>query len=230
MTKFGVTQAFSCNYLPNEQEQLLVCMAASDELAGLYGQLMHAGFRRSGEQLYRPHCPNCNKCHSVRVCTHEFSASKSQKRVLAKNADLSIKATHQERDDHYPLYAKYIEAFHADGSMYPPSYSQYRNFIRCQWHQPLFLEARSEDGELLALAVTDRVSDGLSALYTYYRPDQTKRSLGKFMIMQQIAHASLIGLPYLYLGYQIDECKKMNYKTSFHPYQRLMNDTWHHFD
>ncbi|MBT1449371.1 arginyltransferase [Glaciecola sp. XM2] len=224
--KFGITQRFTCNYLPEYEEQLLVSMAPANELNELYSQLMHSGFRRSGEQLYRPHCPDCRRCNSVRVLTGEFSPSKSQKRILAKNKHIKVKMTSDQRDDHYPLYERYISAFHADGTMYPPSYTQYRNFIACQWQQPVFLEARQDDGSLLAVAVTDRVKDGLSALYTYYSPDFEKHSLGKFMIMQQIYQADAMGLPFLYLGYQIDECRKMNYKTAFEPYQRLIDNRW----
>jgi arginine-tRNA-protein transferase len=226
MSKFGVTQEFTCNYLPEQQERLLVCMSPSEDLPALYSQLMHAGFRRSGEQLYRPHCPNCNACQSLRVDTLNFKASKSQKRILSKNKDVFVRYTTQERDDYYPLYEDYIRGFHADGSMYPPSYTQYRNFIRCQWHAPLFIEARDSDSKLLAVAVTDQVTDGLSALYTYYSPHCVKRSLGKFMIMQQIAHAKTLGLPFLYLGYQIDACQKMNYKTDFKPFHRLIDNRW----
>ncbi|WP_371195238.1 arginyltransferase [Glaciecola sp. SC05] len=227
--KFGVTQRFTCNYLPAQEEQLLVCMSPSEDLPELYNQLMHAGFRRSGEQLYRPHCPACTKCNSVRILCEHFTPSKSQRRIINKNSDLLVKMTGHERDDYYQLYAQYIEALHADGSMYPPSYSQYRNFIRCQWQDPLFIEARSASGELLAVAVTDKIADGLSALYTYYSPEHGARSLGKFMIMQQIEHAKRLDLPHLYLGYQIDDCRKMNYKTAFTPYQRLIENHWRLF-
>nr|WP_136249692.1 arginyltransferase [Ningiella ruwaisensis] len=224
--KFGITQQFPCNYLPDRNEQLLVCMAPVEQLPGAYSQLMHAGFRRSGDQLYRPHCPTCNQCNSVRIMVNSFSPSKSQKRVLQKNKDLRIHLTYEERDEHYPLYERYIEAMHSDGSMYPASYSQYANFIRCEWKKPLFMEARAKDKTLLAVAVTDEVEDGLSALYTYFAPEYASRSLGKYMIMQQIARTRDLLLPFLYLGYQIDDCRKMNYKTAFKPYQRLMNNTW----
>jgi arginine-tRNA-protein transferase len=227
--KFGLTQQFTCNYLPEQKEQLIVSMAPSDELSQAYSELMHIGFRRSGEQLYRPQCPSCNRCQSIRVLTSHFVPTKSQKRVLSRNGDWRVRVSEHERDDYYPLYERYIEALHSDGSMYPPSYEQYRNFIRCQWQQPIFIEARKTDGTLLAVAVTDKVKDGLSALYTYYCPDHEKYSLGKYMIMQQMKQAQEMGLQFLYLGFQIDECRKMNYKTAFHPYQRLIDNVWHTF-
>jgi len=186
--KFGVTQRFDCNYLPSEKEQLLVCMAESVDLPKVYNQLMHAGFRRSGEQLYRPHCPDCQACNSVRVMATQFTPSKSQKRIINKNKDLSLILSDHEHDDYYPLYESYITQLHADGSMFPPSYEQYRNFIRCTWQHPSFLEART--------------------------------------IMQQIERAKLLRLPYLYLGYQIDDCRKMNYKTQFLPFERHINNEW----
>lgn len=227
--KFGLTQQFTCNYLPEYKEQLIVSMAPSEELSDAYSQLMHAGFRRSGEQLYRPQCPSCDRCQSIRVLSKCFTPTKSQKRVLNKNRDWLVRVSEHERDDYYPLYERYIEALHADGSMYPPSYEQYRNFVRCQWQQPIFIEARKSDGTLIAVAVTDKVKDGLSALYTYYSPEYEKYSLGKFMIMQQIEKSQAMGLQFVYLGFQIDECRKMNYKTAFRPFQRLINDMWQSF-
>lgn len=223
--KFGITQTFDCSYLPEEQEQLLVCMLPSAELEEHYGTLMQNGFRRSGEQLYRPHCVNCNACESLRVIAHQFTASKQQKRVLKKNADLTISLRDDERDDYYPLYERYINELHADGSMFPATFDQYAGFLRSSWHRPKFIEARL-DGELYAVAVTDVVSSGLSALYTFYAPEQASRSLGVFMVLQQIQLAVEFSKPYVYLGYQVDECRKMNYKQKFRPHQRFVNNQW----
>ncbi|MFC3120510.1 arginyltransferase [Agaribacter flavus] len=223
--KFGVTQRFPCNYLQGEEEQLLVCMSPSEELPQVYGNLLNNGFRRSGEQLYRPHCAHCNACQSIRIMVNEFTYSRSQKRILQKNKSLTLHERHDERDDYYPLYESYINQMHADGTMFPANYEQYANFVRCQWQQPIFLEARDE-GKLVAVAVTDQVEHGLSALYTFYSPDYQARSLGSFMILKQVALTKDKNLPFLYLGYQIDECRKMNYKQKFKPHQRLVNHKW----
>lgn len=200
-------------------------MEEVDTLATHYPLLIKAGFRRSGEQLYRPHCKSCSACHSLRVLSAEFVPSRSQKRVLAKNTNISINVLEGERDDYYPLYEKYISVAHRDGSMYPPSYDQYRNFIHCHWQSPMFIEGRS-DGRLVGVAVTDKVHAGLSALYTFFDPDLHKHSLGTYFILQQIKMCQQMQLAHLYLGYQIDECTKMNYKNKFYPHERFQQNKW----
>lgn len=223
--KFGVTQPFTCSYLPGREEKLLVCMEPAEDLTEHYSSLIQAGFRRSGEQLYRPHCNSCNDCESLRVLCTKFIFSKSQKRVLAKNKNVVVSVIEGERDDYYALYEKYILGAHQDGSMFPPSYEQYRSFIHCFWQSPLFIEGRV-DGKLVGVAVTDKVKDGLSALYTFFDPDMSKYSLGTFFILQQIHICQQRQIPYLYLGYQIDQCKKMNYKNKFYPHQRYKDNKW----
>jgi len=223
--KFGVTQSFACNYLPDQDERLLVCMEPADELPEYYSTLILAGFRRSGDQLYRPHCAACSKCESLRIVSNSFVPSKSQKRVLAKNKNIVINTIEGERDDYYELYEKYIIGAHKDGAMFPPTYEQYRNFIHCHWQSPIFIEGRI-DGKLVGVAVTDKVNLGLSALYTFFDPNMSKFSLGTYFILQQIYICQQRQLPYLYLGYQIDQCNKMNYKNNFYPHQRYRNNKW----
>lgn len=223
--KFGVTQAFACNYLPDRDEQLLVCMEQDTELSNQYPILIQAGFRRSGDQLYRPHCKTCSACESIRVICNAFTPSKSQKRIINKNKDIQLTLLEGERDDYYQLYERYINAAHSDGSMYPPSYEQYRSFIHCTWQNPVFLEGRI-DNELVGVAVCDKLKGGLSALYTFFAPELSPRSLGTFFILKQIQACKSMQLPYLYLGYQIDNCQKMNYKKKFYPHQRLRNNQW----
>jgi len=200
-------------------------MENSQELPEHYSNLIQAGFRRSGDQIYRPHCQSCNECESLRILTTNFVPSKSQKRVLAKNKDICINVIEGERDDYYALYEKYISGAHQDGAMYPPSYEQYRNFIHCHWQSPLFVEGRI-DGKLIGVAVTDKVKLGLSALYTFFDPEMSKCSLGTFFILQQILICQQKEIPYLYLGYQIDQCHKMSYKKNFYPHQRYKDNKW----
>ncbi len=223
--KFGITQKFDCSYLPEKEEQLLVCMLPSSQLKDSYSELVKVGFRRSGEQLYRPHCENCNACQSLRILCNEFELSRSQKRVINKNKDLDISVRFDEHDDYFSLYERYINSQHSDGSMYPANFEQYSNFIRCSWQRPIFIEARL-DNTLVAVAVTDKLMDGLSALYTFYEPEQSNRSLGTYMVLQQIEITKRFQLPFLYLGYQIDMCKKMNYKQQYTPHQRFISNRW----
>ena len=224
--KFGITQPFDCNYLPNRQEQLLVCVEPPVVLKTIFSELTESGFRRSGEQIYRPQCLQCNACQSIRVLARAFTISKSQKRVLAKNKDLQIKISEENRPEYYLLYEKYINEVHHDGTMFPASHEQYYGFVNCEWQKPLFIEAYL-NGELIGVAVTDKLKHGYSALYTFFDPSMSKRSLGVFFILQQIQLSKDENLPYIYLGYQVDACKKMNYKQNFYPHERFFDNKWH---
>ena len=230
--KFGITQAFGCSYLPDEQEQLLVFAEESDDLAKRYGQLIQAGFRRSGEQIYRPHCPACQACQSLRIPVNDFIPSRSQKRILKMNQNLSVALVKTPKQEYYPLYETYITERHADGAMYPPSKRQFDSFIECLWKPPFFFEARDEKGQLISVAVTDEVHDGhhhraFSALYTFFDPAFDKRSIGTWMILKQIEQAAQLGKTYLYLGYQVNGCQKMAYKSKFYPHERFLLNKWH---
>jgi arginine-tRNA-protein transferase len=223
--KFGITQAFDCNYLEGKKEQLLVCVESTEILPQFFSQLTQSGFRRSGEQIYRPHCQNCNACQSIRVLARAFKPSKSQKRVLSKNRDIQIKVSDVDSPEYYPLYERYINEVHFDGTMYPANPEQYTSFVNCEWQKPLFIEAFIDDA-LIGVAVTDVLNDGFSALYTFFDPDYKARSLGTYFILQQIEYCARQNQPYVYLGYQIDDCRKMNYKRNFYPNERFIADKW----
>lgn len=223
--KFGLTQQFSCSYLPEENEQLLVFVDEHGTQLPHYDLLINSGFRRSGEQIYRPHCPTCQACQSIRIPVQQFKPSKSQKRILNKNCDLSVLVSHEDNDAYYPLYETYINERHTDGSMYPASYQQYLGFIKSQWMKPTFLEMYL-DQDLVGVAVTDELSDAFSALYTFFLPSLANRSIGTYAILKQIELTQDRNKPYLYLGYQVDDCQKMNYKSNFLPHERFFNNKW----
>lgn len=232
--KFGITQSFSCSYLPEQQEQLLVFAGQAQNLPWRYGQLIQLGFRRSGEQVYRPHCPSCQACQSVRIPVDAFRASRSQRRLRNRNSSYRCLLNTTVRDAYYPLYERYINERHKDGAMYPPSRSQFDNFIQCDWKPPVFLEAWDAD-TLIAVAVTDMVDIGdehhaLSALYTFFDPDYESSSIGTWMILKQIDTARDLQRDYVYLGYQVDGCQKMAYKQKFQPYETFINNKWQRFD
>ncbi|MCW8108663.1 arginyltransferase [Alteromonas ponticola] len=232
--KFGITQAFSCSYLPDEHEQLLVFAGEEKLIAYRYAQLIQVGFRRSGEQIYRPHCPHCHACESIRVPVSQFVPSKSQKRILSRNKMIRTVLSSAPQPSYYPLYENYISTRHIDGSMYPPSEEQFESFITCSWQPPMFIEAY-DDQQLIAVAVTDVIEDGFghsgfSALYTFFNPAYADRSIGTFMILQQIKFAARLNKNWLYLGYQVDGCKKMNYKTRFLPHERFSEGKWCRID
>ncbi|WP_394174541.1 arginyltransferase [Thalassotalea litorea] len=227
--QFGLTQHFPCNYLPEQKERLMVVMNHELLTNENYQRLLEAGFRRSGDQVYRPHCQRCDACESLRVPVKEFIASKSQKRILTLNKDIKINISSSEKPQFYPLYERYINTIHIDGGMYPANREQYDNFIRSENIAQLFIELYLQD-KLVSVAVTDHLPNALSALYTFYDPNFAKRSLGKLSILSQIEVARTLGKEFLYLGYQIDACAKMNYKNKYHPHQRLQQQRWQRID
>jgi len=229
--KFGITQSFSCSYLPDEQEQLLVYAEDGELHSQRYSQLIQAGFRRSGEQIYRPHCPACNACKSVRIPVNSFKPSRSQKRLLKANQRFHVLFSESTKETYFPLYERYITERHSDGSMYPPSQTQFDNFVKSDWMKTHYLEAY--DGEkLIAVAVTDVVDANvsmrsLSALYTFFDPDYASSSLGTWMILMQIMQARHLDYRYLYLGYYVEGCNKMSYKHKFMPFEQFIDNEWH---
>ena len=224
--KLGISQLFPCSYLANNQERLLVVLDHSFYNTDKFEYLLSLGFRRSSDQIYRPHCPSCSKCKAVRLDVTSFTPSRSQKRTLNKGKHFNLNVSHHSKPEYYDLYEKYITLRHQDGAMFPPSVEQYNSFLTCQWLTISYLELWAED-TLIAVAVTDTLSNSLSAIYTFFDPDFEHYSLGTLMIMKQIEFAVSSNKQFLYLGYQIDECRKMNYKTKFNPYQKLENDIWY---
>lgn len=227
--KVGITKTFPCSYLPNEEERLLIALDERLQNNHSYSLLMMEGFRRSGDQSYRPHCPNCNACQSIRVVVNDFIPSKSQKRSLKRNAQLEIATSSHLKDDYYDLYENYINTCHQDGSMFPANYSQFKSFLSSKLTKQLFIETWMVVGnkkELVCVAVTDQLINGLSAVYTFYHPDFKAKGLGIFSILTQIDFCKKNNLPYLYLGYQIDACQKMNYKNRYFPYEKFIDREW----
>ncbi|WNC70578.1 arginyltransferase [Thalassotalea psychrophila] len=223
--QFGLTKTFPCNYLMTEKERLIVVTNVEELTSENYERLLMSGFRRSGEQVYRPHCENCNSCESIRLPVNEFSPSKSQKRISAINKDLTARVVKTPRPEYFSLYQRYIDNVHKDGAMYPANFEQYENFIFSSRVDQLFLELYLEE-ELISVAVCDNLPSALSALYTFFDPNLSKRSLGKFSILKQIELSKKMHKKFLYLGYQIDECAKMNYKNQYFPHERLKDDNW----
>ncbi|WP_027859811.1 arginyltransferase [Marinobacterium jannaschii] len=224
---FYATPEHDCSYLQDREAKTLFVDPQAIIAKDTYSQLSDLGFRRSGRHIYRPHCNDCQACISVRIPSTEFQPSRSQKRVLSKNSDIKIRVvTPQFNQEYYELYSRYISSRHADGDMYPPSAEQFNSFLVDGDQESCFIEMRGPDNSLMAIAVTDYLENGLSAIYTFYDPDDTRRSLGTFAILAQIRHACHIGLPYVYLGYWVRECRKMSYKIAFRPSELLLDGHW----
>ena len=236
--KVFATHPHACSYLPEQQATTLFIDPAAPMDSTTYSQLSEMGFRRSGPHLYRPHCSRCNSCVPARIPVERFQPNRRQRRILKRNADLMvIDRTVLHGDEYYALYAKYIESRHRDGDMYPPTRQQFDSFLTREWdltHYYCFYEPSpasekplsSEKPKLLAVAVVDVMSNGLSAIYSFFDPDINERSLGVYAVLWQIQHSAELGLPHIYLGYWIKQCRKMSYKIEYRPIELLVNSRW----
>ena len=224
--KLFATQPHPCSYLEGQEATTVFVDPEARVDQSLYSQLSQLGFRRSGAHLYRPQCLRCQACISCRIPVQLFKPNRSQRRCWRMNQDLELRiAKSINTAEHYDLYASYIEARHNNGDMFPPSEEQYNAFLTSEWNLTHYIEFRLE-GRLIGVSVCDQLDDGLSAVYTFYTPEEDARSLGKFAILAQIDKARRLGLDYLYLGYWIKECNKMNYKIQYRPLDLLVNRRW----
>jgi len=223
---FFLSTETDCSYLPNRKSASIFADPSGQMNTQAYSILIDHGFRRSANHVYRPHCPTCSECKPTRIPVAEFKPNRNQKRVWKKNADLSIieqKATFNS--EHFQLYMKYMHTRHQDGEMDHNDPQRYLEFLSSSWCDTWFVEFRLDD-RLIAIAVTDILVKGLSALYTFFDPDYSQRSLGTFAILWQINKVKELEKPWLYLGYWIKDCKKMQYKNNFRPLQILHEDQW----
>ncbi len=218
--------AHPCGYFGERIACNTVLDPDAPELPALYGLALQHGYRRSGGHVYRPNCRHCSACQACRVSTQRFQPSRSQKRCIARNEDLRVHSVPAALTrEYFDLYSSYLQARHRDGGMDHALPEDFERFLFTEWSPTRFIEFRDGSG-LLALAVTDFCSDGLSAVYTFFDPAQASRSLGSFAILNQIRIAQEQKLPFVYLGYWIEDHPKMHYKRSYRPLEVLRNNAW----
>jgi arginyl-tRNA--protein-N-Asp/Glu arginylyltransferase len=220
-----------CGYLPGRQATSLFVDPGNVHAAQHYSRFLQSGVRRSGRLIYRPHCQSCNECISVRIPVNDFVPRRGQKRLLKRNCDLIVdEQLPYFSDEQFQLYRKYQSSRHTDGSMDHDDRSAYEDFLVKSPIDTRFFEFRAPDrsgnGRLLALAVTDMVEDGMSAVYTFFDPDEARRGLGVYAVLWQIRQTALLGLKYVYLGYWIKDCRKMSYKQDYQPLEAWRDGTW----
>lgn len=165
----------------------------------------------------------------LRIHSERFVPNRGQKRVRQLNRDLELVLSYDDKPEYYQLYERYIRERHHDGSMYPPSRTQYKGFLHCDWMPPLYMEIRKE-GRLIGVATTDLLPHSMSAMYTFFDPDYADRSLGTFAILSQLELARRTGRSWLYLGYLVEACRKMNYKRQYLPHELLVQGEWKNID
>ncbi|MBL4906423.1 MAG: arginyltransferase, partial [Sneathiella sp.] len=202
-------------------------LLAGEDPDHLHNALSLAGFRRSQDLAYRPACEGCNACVPIRVRTKEYTPKKSFRRVWAHNSDLKAsEKPAQATEEHFALFHKYLKTRHFDGGMVDMDFSDYQAMVEDSPVRSQLVEFRNGDGKLLAVCLTDLMDDGLSLVYSFFDPDEVKRSLGNFLILWHILQAKYMALPYVYLGYWISESKKMSYKKRFQPAEILTKEGW----
>ncbi len=221
-----LTDEHECSYLTKENAKTAFVHPAFPIDNQLYSKLITQGYRRSGNELYSPYCAKCQQCVSVRIPIRQFNPNRRQRRCKQKhNATTTIIKTASFDQRHYDLYLKYQKHRHAGGVMAESTEEDYFNFLSSSWCQTAFVEFHSGDA-LFAVATIDLLQNSLSAVYTFFDPDFAHLSPGVYAILWQISYAQQMNLDFLYLGYWIEQCPKMTYKTQYQPIEGYFDHQW----
>jgi arginine-tRNA-protein transferase len=223
--------------LPGRLERKLFTHLTHDKPPDLVDRLLTTGFRRSQNIAYVPYCEGCQACVSVRVLVNEFQPERSMRRVEQHNCRLIARRTAPVPTvEQFRLFRSYIDARHSDGGMADMTMLDYRMMIEDTVIDTFLTEYREKPADsgdhdyeswpLKAVALCDRLTDGVSMVYSFYDPADVGQSLGTYMILEHIGFTRRLGLPHLYLGYWIEGSRKMAYKTRFQPQERLGPDRW----
>lgn len=230
--KFYVTAPSPCPYLDGLVERKVFTELRGPDAEALNEALGRVGFRRSQSVVYRPACENCSQCVSVRVRAQEFTISRSQRKVLRGNKDIKAEIVPPHvTDEQYALLQSYLNDRHSDGTMADMSMDEFKDMVESSPVTTVLVEyRRAIDNKLMAVALTDELSDGLSMIYSCFDTNAAERSLGTYIILDHIARASLANQPYVYLGYWVKDSRKMRYKCRFKPLEKLGPNGWYDAD
>ena len=206
----------ACGYLDERTEQLLFIMLGAEHSAERYERLLESGWRRFRTIAYKPHCAGCIACLSLRISVMDHVARRSHSRILKRNIDLKrCYSSALATEEHFRLFSRYMFARHADSSLGMPDRERFADFAEDNPTFARIIEYRDKRGKLLAASMSDLLPDGLSMVFSYFDPDEDRRSLGKFMILDHIDIARQGHGTYLYLGYWVPGCPKLKYKSTF---------------
>jgi leucyl-tRNA---protein transferase len=226
--QFYLTAPSPCPYLGGKEERKVFTHLVGERAPELNNILTQGGFRRSQSIAYRPACEGCRSCVSVRVIAKDFRPTQSMRRVARRNVDIaSDMRIAVPTSEQYAIFRAYLDSRHRDGGMADMTVLDYAMMVEDSHIETRIIECRlRESKELVAVALTDVLGDGLSMVYSFFEPDLAARSLGTFMVLDHIARAQRMGLSYVYLGYWVRGSRKMDYKSRFLPQERLMPDGW----
>ncbi|MBL8543881.1 MAG: arginyltransferase [Hyphomonadaceae bacterium] len=233
--RFFLTAPSPCPYLPGRRERKVFTALDGYDAETLHDMLTHAGFRRSQNIAYRPSCEGCEACVSARVPVERFEFGRRWRKIMAKNADLTRTLRPAEAtEEQFHLLRRYLNSRHAEGGMAEMSFSDYAAMVEETAVHTHIVEYRhsggAKRGQLVAAALVDALGDGLSLVYSFFDPEEPRRSLGAYTILDHIQQARAAGFQYVYLGYWIPGSEKMDYKASFQPLELLLGGEWRPYE
>ena len=234
--EFYITAPSPCPYLRGRRERKIFAYLNGEAAPATNALLTRRGFRRSQNIIYLPACENCSACVPVRIVVDDFEITKSRRRTLTKNLSLTRRVCGpRATGEQFSVLRGYLDSRHADGGMADMTVLDYASMVEETSVDTMILEYRMRDEEtgedrLLAAALTDRLTDGLSMVYSYFEPEEEARSIGSYMILDHVSLARDLGLPYVYLGYWVSGSRKMDYKTRFQPLEMLTARGWVRMD
>jgi leucyl-tRNA---protein transferase len=224
---FYTTAPLPCPYVVGRTERKVVTEITGPEADALHDRLSRAGFRRSHNIAYAPVCPSCQACVPIRIPAATFQPDRGLRRVLRANASLEgFEVPARATAEQFQLFQRYQAARHGEGDMATMSFYDYRAMVEDTPIETFMVEFRDPDDRMISACLTDRLGDGLSAVYSFFAPGMDRRSLGNYAILWLIERAKSLGLPYVYLGYWVPESRKMAYKSRFRPCEVLLGGAW----